>query len=157
MNQRAEFHFHSDDHERRLAFLDVLRPCSFKISTFSLDKTSPHLAAPGYQFEESLYKNVCKFAMENAAALLHESKVVIDGSGERVFRRQLQDYLRRNVLIEGRRCVREVVIKRSHSDPLLQVADYCTGVANRLQLGKPGADEYFPRLKAKVFSARTWP
>ncbi len=157
MSERAEFHFHSDGHERRLALLDVLRRQQFQISSFTLNKASPRLVGPGYQVRESLYKNVCKMAMENCDELLTDAKVVIDGSGERLFRQQLQTYLRRSVMNSSGPSVASVSIKRSQSDPLLQVADYCAGVVNRHYMEGTGAAEYMAKLRRRFIKQRLWP
>lgn len=154
MQPGAEFHFHSDSHQRRMALLGVLRDANFKISSFTLNKASPKLQAPGYHYKASLYKNVCGMALDNASALLKSASVVIDGSGERIFRQQLQQYLRRSMPPGA---VARVSIKSSHSDPLLQAADYAAGVANRIATGAKGSDEYFAAVRRKFISRRVWP
>lgn len=158
MSPHQEFHFHSDSHPRRLELLDVIRDAQFRLSAFTLNKTSPRLDAPGYRFKDSLYKNICKMSLQNAAELLAGARVVVDGSGDRTFKRQLTTYLQRNVLgPDGKPCVARVTIKRSESDPLLQVADYCAGIINRRHSGKPGADDYYRRIRKKVVQDRLWP
>lgn len=157
MRPTAEFHFRSDSHERRLALLAAIAPARFTVSAFSLNKTAPRLRAPGYQFRDSLYKNVCKMALENVADLLDGSRVVIDGSGDREFKRALATYLKRTFNSDSGKAVSSVVTQRSVSDPLLQVADYAAGVANRACTRKPGWDVYLPRLNRKYRERRIWP
>lgn len=157
MGPRAEFHFHGDSHERRQLLLDTLRHQRFKISAFTLNKTSPRLSAPGYQHKESLYKNVCKMAIENCVDLLVDARVVIDSSGDRDFKRQFATYLRRSLGGEAKNCVKEVVLKRSQSDPLIQVADYAASVVNRAHANKPGGSAYLAMLRRRIHRDRVWP
>lgn len=105
----------------------------------------------------ALYNEVCRMAMDEAAPRLRNAKVVVDGSGDREFRRGLQRYLRSALIFEGRRCVDRVAIKPSHSDPLLQAADYCAGVANRACTDKDGAEAYLALLGAQFYARRVWP
>lgn len=79
------------------------------------------------------------------------------GSGDQTFRRQMQDYLRRQINTKQRRHIKKVKIGRSHGDPLLQLADYVAGVTNRLYQGKPGAEAYDAYLRRKRRSQRLWP
>ncbi len=149
ISPRHEFHFHGDSHERRLGLLSAVSHQEFSCYTFTLDKASPRLKGPGFKFRSPGYKWVCKAALENMASELSDAKVVIDGSGERRFRQQIKDYLRRGLNREERKKIKEVRISRSSSDPLVQLADYVAGVTNRLYEGKPGAEQYDAHLRRK--------
>jgi len=152
-----EFHFHDDPHDRRLAFLSVVARHDFYCYTFTLDKASPRLFDNAFRYRDSGYKWVCRTALENAKADLHEATVVIDGSGERRFRREMNTYLRRKLNQKGQRQIARLKIGRSHSDPLLQLVDYVAGVTNRLYEGKAGAEVYDSFLRRKRRSQRKWP
>jgi len=152
-----EFHFHSDSHTRRMAPLTAIRDQRFACYTFTLDKRSPRLTGQGFQYRSSGYKWVCKTAFENASSDLRRATVVIDGSGERRFRREVSAYLRARINTPGERQIASVKMGRSHLDPLLQLADYVAGVTNRVQEGKIGADVYESLLRSKRRSQRKWP
>lgn len=152
-----EFHFHGDSHDRRLAFLSTVARQDFSCYTFTLDKASPRLTGPGFKYKSPGYKWVCRIALENAGSDLQDATVIIDGSGERRFRQQIKEYLRRELNSEQREKIREVKVSRSSSDPLIQLADYVAGVTNRLHEGKAGADQYDAYLRRKRRSQRKWP
>lgn len=99
------------------------------------------------------------FSLENLLEqmTLLDARVVLDGSGEREFRKQLRVSLQRQLDVEGRKTVRAIRLSRSDSDPLLQLADYVAGVTNRLYTGKGGADEYERYLVPKRGVMRLWP
>jgi hypothetical protein len=152
-----EFHFHDDSHDRRLAFLSTVARHDFSCYTFTLDKASPRLTGPGFKHRSSGYKWVCRIALENVGTYLEDARIVIDGSGERRFRKEIKEYLRRELNTEVRRKIREVRVSRSSSDSLVQLADYVASVTNRLYEGKPGAEQYDGYLRRKRVSQRKWP
>lgn len=137
--------------------LTTVRHHSFHCYTFTLNKASPKLTGPGFQHRSPGYKWVCKTALDNARADLKDAVVVIDGSGDRRFRREMNNYLRSQTNMEGERQIARVKVGRSHGDPLLQLADYVAGVTNRLCEGKIGADVYEGFLRDKRRSQRRWP
>ena len=155
-----EFHFHGDSHARRIAFLGAIANHAFHCYTFTLNKASPRLDGSGFQYRSPGYKWVCRTALENARQDLVDATVVIDGSGERKFRREMDNYLRAQINQRGEsgeRQISRVKIGRSHNDPLLQLADYVAGVTNRIYEGKPGAEIYEGFLRRKRRSQRKWP
>lgn len=154
---RYEFHFRSDSHSRRLAFLTTVARQDFHCYSFTLDKASPRLTGRGFKYRSPAYKWVCKSLLENAAGDLRAATVVIDGSGERKFRQEISTYLRKELNSEQRKQISRVKIGRSSSDPLLQLADYVAGVTNRLYGEKEGADAYEVYLRRKRRSQRKWP
>jgi len=153
---KYEFHFHGDSHERRVAFLSAVSRQHFSCYTFTLDKSSPRLTGPGFRYRSPSYKWACRIALENAASELSNATVAIDGSGERRFRQEIKQYLRKELNSKQRAKVREVRIVRS-SDPLIQLADYVAGVTNRLYEGKAGAEQYEIYLRWNRRSQRKWP
>jgi hypothetical protein len=60
--------------------------------------------------------------------LLESARVIIDGSGDREFKRELNTYLRR-ALSPG--SLREVRFSNSANDRLVQLADMCAGAIAR--------------------------
>ena len=60
--------------------------------------------------------------------LLEAARIVIDGSGDRVFRRELGTYFRRQL---GHGKVKSIRFHDSESDRLVQLADMCAGAIAR--------------------------
>jgi hypothetical protein len=155
--QQYEFHFHDDSHQRRLAFLGAVKNHRFICHTFTLDKASERLTGPGFKYRGPAYKTVCRMALENAAADMKNATVIIDGSGDRTFRREMGTYLRRELNKKQQKQVGAVKIGRSRGDPLLQLADYVAGITNRFFERKAGAEIYDGYLRLKMLSRRKWP
>jgi hypothetical protein len=135
------YFFTTDSQNRRLAFLQAVATHSFTCHTFTLNKASPNLTGAGLQTRQLGYGWVCRVALENVAArmVLQGATVVLDGSGEREFRKTLKTYLQRQLNVGG------------------QPADYVAGVTNRLHSEKVGAAVYEEYLKGKRSALRLWP
>jgi hypothetical protein len=156
MAPRAEFHFHSDSHQRRLAFLDCIRHEGFSVVAFSVDKA--RVSRTDLEQQGGLYASACAMALTNCSGLLSDARVVVDSLTNRHLKRELTTFLRRSGPEDrGIPMVKEVALKRSHGDPLVQVADYCAGVVYRSLEGKRGADEYLRRLERRIVRNVVWP
>jgi hypothetical protein len=153
-----EFHFSHNSDRIRLAFLEAIAPCDFTYHAVSLNKDPAKLWGKGFQFKESLYKYTCRLVFENAKPFLDHATVVIDGSGERRFRQELQAYLKARMNEpSGRTAIAKVKIQRSTSNNLLQLADYVAGVVNRQVQRKPRATEFQRWIAVRQSSLRVWP
>jgi hypothetical protein len=96
---------------------------------------------------------------ENARPRLQDATVVIDESGNRDFKRQLERYLKeRTTLEDGGRLIRKVKMQRSSSNNLLQLADYVAGVINRSVSGKKtGGTDYRRFIAHREIEVQIWP
>ena len=154
-----EFHFAKNSKNVREEFLKAVTPYPFFYHVFALNKDPNKLYGPGFDVKESTYKFTARLTLENAKPFLDNAKVVIDESGDRKFRDELASYLRRRIRdVEGRRLIKGVKIQRSHSNNLLQLADYIAGISNRVVLGKPdGIDLRGKYLAAHELTRQIWP
>jgi len=143
-----EFHFSKNSRRQREAFLEVISESDFQTYVFDLNKR----AASELGFNT---KEVCnwttKKTFENAREFLSDARVVIDGSGDRQFRRQLTAYLRQEINEPSEaRIIRDVRIQPSHQNSLLQVADYVASISARALTAKADAE----RLRRMYFGSR---
>ena len=154
-----EFHFAKNSRHIRDEFLRAVTPYQFFYHVFGLNKDPEKLYGPGFNVKESTYKYTARLTFENAKPYLDNARVVIDESGDRRFRDEIATYLRRRVRdSEGKRLIRGVKIQRSHSNNLLQLADYVAGISNRVALGKPDGLELRKRyLAAHELTRQIWP
>jgi hypothetical protein len=158
LDAKFEFHFSDNSHRLRLAFLEAVAPYNFFYHVFALDKHPDRLYGKGFQFKSPLYKYVCSLVFENAKAHLRRATVVVDGSGDRVFRRQLASYLKARMNDRGgTEVISKVRLERSSSNNLLQLADYVAGISNRHVQGKVRAREYRRWLAPREASFQVWP
>lgn len=122
-----EFKFNKCKNDYKDAFFQEIRSCSFRVRSVVVQKElirSPALRS----HKESFYKFFVKMMMKHDGGALHDAKVLIDGSGDRPFKKQLRTYLRRNL---GNDVIRKVELRDSRRDPLIQLADMTAGAIAR--------------------------
>ena len=124
---RPEFKFSKCADDVRDAFFQTVRACPFRVRAIVVQKDviySPRLRTDKERFYEFFVRQM----MTWDGGQLQDARVVIDGSGDREFRRDLNSALRRRV---GEGAIRDVRFKESHRDVLVQLADMCAGAIAR--------------------------
>ena len=126
VEQWPEFKFNKCSASIKDVFFQAVRKCPFQVRAIVVRKDiiySPHLMTN----KEDFYRFFVRKMMENDNETLENAKVVIDGSGDREFRRVLQISLRRQV---GSK-VESIRFNNSRNDLLVQLADMCVGAIAR--------------------------
>lgn len=122
-----EFKFSQSRPEVRDAFFEAVASFDFCVRAIVVRKeriSSPHLRTDKAAFYSFFVKSMLKFDQ----GLLKDAKVIIDGSGDQTFKRELSSYLRRHT---GEGAIRQVKFSNSKNDRLVQLADMCTGAIAR--------------------------
>ena len=79
---------------------------------------------------------------------LQNAKIILDGSGDRTFRRSLSTYLKAH---RASGAIDSVKIADSCNEPLLQLADMCVGaIARSYREDRANADRWRRMLKDKI-------
>lgn len=142
-----EFKFSKSSNDVRDAFFAAVRGENFRVRCLVVEKEkiySPRLRSEKEEFYRFFVKSMLKF--DNGR--LNGAKVVIDGSGERTFRRDLQAHLRRHTS-DG--AIKSVSIKDSRNDHLIQLADMCVGaVARSYKTDRPDHNRWRAMLRPKI-------
>jgi hypothetical protein len=121
-----EFKFNRCSDERRDAFFDRVLQCNFCVRAIVVQKDviySDRLKGEKEEFYRYFVKSMVKFD----DGLLANAKVIIDGSGERIFRQDLERSLKR--YSDG--AVKSVKFADSRKDRLVQLADMTVGAIAR--------------------------
>lgn len=124
---KSEFKFSKCSDDVRDLFFTAVRGCAFKVRAIVVRKEviySLRLKADKDRFYEYFVKNM----MDYNGGILKEARVIIDGSGDRLFRKNLGTALRRRL---GKGVIKDVRFKASHGDLLVQLADMCAGAIAR--------------------------
>lgn len=144
---KPEFKFSKSSADVRDQFIAAVMPFDFRVRVLVVRKErihSGHLRSSKEGFYQFFVKSMVKF--DNGR--LVDARVVIDGSGERTFRRDLQTHLRRHCS-DG--AIKSINMKASHSDPLVQLADMCVGaVARSYRADRPEHNRWRRMLRGKV-------
>lgn len=122
-----EFKFNKcDDNVRDIFFRSTCR-CSFRVRAIVVEKSiiySPKLKTDKDKFYEYFVKQMMRY--DNG--ILSDARVIIDGSGDREFRQNLNAAMRRKL---GSGVIKDVRFKDSKHDTLVQLADMCAGAIAR--------------------------
>lgn len=154
-----EFHFQNNSDKVRRTFLEAILPYSFTYFAVVIDKDPKKLVGDGFNVKESFYKYACHMVFSNAKPHLDNAIVVLDKSGSPTFQYGLKKYLnlKTNGLNEQRKLIKKIKQQHSHSNNLLQIADYIAGVINRKFQKKKSWQVYYRRISSKEMWVQKWP
>jgi hypothetical protein len=94
LNVSPEFKFNKCSYEIRDEFFGAISPCRFSVRAIVVRKEiiySKHLRTE----KESFYNYFVRQMLTYDGGTIHDARVVIDGSGDREFRKALNAYLKR--------------------------------------------------------------
>jgi len=154
-NARFEFKFNKMKDADCRFFLENVSQYGFVFYAMVINKAALH--AESLSYSESFYEYVCSLAFENARHLLERAVVVIDGSGSREFKQQLQTYLKRKINDESAAipCIHKVKIEDSKTNNLLQLADMICGAVARCY--RVGDESFRSLIKEREGYVQFWP
>ena len=124
---KPEFKFSKCSDSVRDAFFGAVKECPFTVRAISVRKEviySSHLKSD----KEKFYEYFVSQMMRHDDGLLNRARVIIDGSGDREFRQNLNAAMRRKL---GKGVIKDVRFKDSKNDVLVQLADMCAGAIAR--------------------------
>jgi len=125
-----EFKFNKSRHDVRVKFLKCLSPFSFRVRAIVVCKTS--IKSPELKnSKDSFYNYFIKQVLKHNRGTLKNAKVRIDGHGDRMFRRNLTTYLRRELNQREKVVMKNLRLVDSRSNVLIQMADMIAGALRR--------------------------
>lgn len=124
---RPEFKFNKCCSDHRDAFFRELSGVKFRTRAVVVQKQLIY-SKTLRTGKDTFYKFFVRMMMQHDGGSLIKAKVVIDGSGDRTFKREFKSYIRRHI---GSDCVSKLDLKDSERDPLLQLADMTAGAVAR--------------------------
>jgi hypothetical protein len=127
-------------------FFASVKDCPFRVRAIVVRKEiihSPRLKADKDRFYEYFVKNMLQYDNK----VLCNAKVIIDGSGDREFRQNLNSALRRRL---DRGALKDVRFKNSNNDVLVQLADMCAGAIARSYGDKKHSGRWRKMLGARL-------
>lgn len=103
-------------------------PYNFFYYGTAINKDTTKQWGRGFQYEESFYKYACGLVFENAKRFLNDA-TVIDGSGSKDFRRELERYLKKRMNDPKQHYIKKVKVQGSSRNNLLQLVDMVVGAS----------------------------
>lgn len=144
---KAEFKFSACRSSVRDLYFECVKDLQFKVRAIVVKKEviySPRLKTDTDKFYEFFVSNMMKFDDK----ILQDARVIIDGSGDRDFKRSLNTAFRRKVTAGA---IKDVRFKDSKNDALVQLADMCAGaIARSYRADRKDADRWRRMLRARI-------
>jgi hypothetical protein len=128
----TEFRFSHSSQGTRLAFLERAAKYNFQIRAIVMEKTCIY-SEELRRSKESFYRYAIKMVLKNSFGKIQGARLKIDGHGDREFRRELQSYLRRELMSGGSESpiISDLKIVDSRTNVLIQLADMVAGTLRR--------------------------
>ena len=146
----AEFRFFKSSRNVRGKFLDIIKPFRFRVRALIVDKTlirSEELRNNRSKF----YAYFIKETLQHHGGSIVDAKIRIDGSGDRVFRRNFITYLRRELNAKNDKVFKNCKMVDSKSNVLIQMVDMVAGSINRAQqTDKDDREEYRAKIRNHI-------
>ena len=142
-----EFKFRKVDKKTKMYFLQEIYFCNFSIYAVYVNKLD-YPAMFRFHKKEPLYTWSIKELIKTIH--LNQAQIVIDGECGRNHKLHLSSFLRKGVGTEGRN-IRNIKVRDSRSDNLIQLADMVAGAINRsFQTDKTDSDSYIGIIQKKI-------
>ena len=153
----SEFKFNKLRDSGRRHFLKSVAKHDFIYYSVVINKAK--LTGKGFAFKEPFYKYVCSLAFNNAKQHLDNAVIIIDGSGSREFKQQLQNYIKGKVNDKNdvRTCIKKIKIEDSKKNNLLQLADMVCGAVAKSYTSKWENISYRSIIKVREGYVQFWP
>jgi hypothetical protein len=153
--QNWEFHFKTNSHKIKEKFLNAVMPYNFFYYGIVIDKQ--RMSGTAFENKDVFYQYACGLVFENAKEKLNDAIVLIDGSGNDGFKKDLSKYLKQKTNDYSKQVIKKVKMQSSHSNDLLQLADYVAGSINRSFLDKKFAKDYRKIIAPREISVEIIP
>ena len=157
LDWHSEFHFKRNPDHVRKAFIQAVAPYNFFYYGVIIKKKHQLNLAQQFPTRESFYQYVCGLVFENAKEKLLNATVIIDTSGNQEFGMSLAQYLRRKINTEDIKRIIKLKMQRSHTNNLIQLADYVAGILNRSIQNKKHGKIYRKLISHREFKVNIWP
>lgn len=129
-------------HKREFFELALNRP--WKVRAIVVQKKLIH-SDRLRSIKTEFYRYITRSLVKHDGGTLQDAKVVIDGSGERLFRQDLQRHLKKHA-----RGIRKVSFAASHKDPLVQLADMAVGAIAQSYKQREDAAQWRRLIRARI-------
>lgn len=141
-SDNSEFKFFKSQKRVRLKFLEVVTQFNFIVRALVVDKSVIY-SDQLQRSKNSFYSYFIKEALKHNGGDILEGKIRIDGSGDRIFRRNFLTYLRKELNGRDQRVFTHCKMVDSKGDVLIQMADMIAGsILRSYNTGKEDSREY---------------
>ena len=150
LGEQSEFRFFKTRKDFRIKFLKTVSKFDFRIRCLVVDKSIIH-SNELKNNKNSFYAYFIKEVLRHSNNTILNAKVRMDGSGDRIFRRNFFTYLRRELNSKNKKIMSNCKMVDSKGNVLVQLADMVAGSINRAQnKKKQDRDIYRNIIKKRI-------
>lgn len=143
-----EFKFNKSRHDIKKIFLETVKPLRFQVRALVVNKRRVR-SIEVRSDKKSFYAYFIKTALQYLGGEIHDARIRIDGSSDRMFRREFISYLRQELNVHpNARIMKDVKFEDSRTNVLIQLADMVAGCIHREHA--KGESEYRRILADKI-------
>ena len=152
----TEFKFNKSKKKIRVDFLREVSKYKFRVRAIVMLKEKIY-GRELKKSKESFYSYAIKMVLKHDNQTLRDAKIKLDGHGERIFRRELTTYLRRELNAKQRKVISQLRFVDSKTNVLIQLADMVAGAIYRKHTSnKSDANIYYDILKSNKKIQDCW-
>lgn len=144
-----EFKFNKASKIIRLAFLNEIKSCKFRIRAIVADKSvirSPELRRSKNKF----YNYMIKEVLSKSYGFIKDGRIRLDGHEDRAYKKAATTYFRQQANPKGG-VIKDMKFVNSKNDNLVQLADMVAGsILRTTREGKTDRHEYLKVIKKRV-------
>lgn len=144
-----EFKFNKTNKQIRLAFLNEIKGCNFRVRAIVADKSiirSPELRSNKNKF----YNYMIKEVLSKSEGSIKNGSIRLDGHEDRAYKKAATTYFRQQANPRGG-VIKDMKFVNSKSDSLIQLADMVAGAILRTtQTGKTDSNDYLKIIQKRV-------
>jgi hypothetical protein len=144
-----EFKFNKASKSVRLAFLNEIKGCKFRVRAIVADKSvirSPELRTSKNKF----YNYMIKEVLSKSAGSIINGSIRLDGHEDRAYKQAAKTYFRQQANPRGA-VIKDLKFVNSKSDNLIQLADMVAGsILRTTQNNKTDSGDYLKVIKKRV-------
>lgn len=144
-----EFKFNKTTKQIRLAFLNEVKDCKFRIRAIIADKSiirSPELRGSKHKF----YNYMIKEVLSKSAGSIKNGRIRLDGHEDRAYKKAATTYFRQHANPKGG-VIKDMKFVNSKNDSLIQLADMVAGsIFRTTQKSKTDRDVYLKVIQKRV-------
>lgn len=143
-----EFKFNKASKVIRLAFLNEVKDCKFRVRAIVADKStirSPELRTNKNKF----YNYMIKEVLSKSDGFIKEGRIRLDGHEDRAYKKAATTYFRQQANPKGA-VIKDMKFVNSKNDNLIQLADMLAGSILRTKSNKTDGAEYYAVIRKRV-------
>ncbi len=149
-SDKTEFKFNGSKAEVRKVFLRSTLPFDYKIRCIVVNKKDVY-SEELKNSKDKFYNYVVKLVLKHNSGVLKKAKIRMDGHGDRMFRRNLTNYLRKELNSTTFKVIENLRLVDSKKNILIQMADMIAGSIRRsYEKDKSDSAEYRRIIKKKI-------